>query len=169
MNSSTRITSVPMSFRSCADGMMAPGKASIPTNASKPQSSAGGYPARKSALNLEVLSRRLALVRDFFVFDDLPFIETAEACSLDRRDMDKNIFAAALRLNESVALLRIEPLHGTFSHQPAPNGSLPIVIRQDACLVPSSTTHYTRFTDKEGWLRLKKFPHPQSRQPRITK
>ena len=35
----------------------------------------------KSALNLEVLSRSVAPVRDFLVFGDLPLIETAEAGS----------------------------------------------------------------------------------------
>src|ERR1700685_3810005 len=83
--------------------------------------------AGKSALNLEVFRGRLALVRDLFVFNDLPFIEPAEAGSLDRRDMDENIFAASLRLNEPVALLRIEPLHGTFSHRSAPNRLVSIV------------------------------------------
>ena len=43
----------------------------------------------KSALNLEVLSRSFAPVRDFLVFDDLPLIETAEAGSFDRRDVDE--------------------------------------------------------------------------------
>src|SRR6478752_7459000 len=55
--------------------------------------------------------------RDFLVFDDLPLIETAEAGSFDRRDVDKHISAAAtLRLNEPIALGRIEPLHGAFRH-----------------------------------------------------
>jgi hypothetical protein len=31
--------------------------------------------------------------------------------------MDKHIFATALWLNESIALLRVEPFHGTFSHR----------------------------------------------------
>jgi len=74
-------------------------------------------PKTKSALNLEVLSRSFAPVRDFLVFDDLPLIETAEAGSFDRRDVDKHISAAAtLRLNEPIALGRIEPLHGAFRH-----------------------------------------------------
>jgi hypothetical protein len=75
----------------------------------------------ESALNLEIFCRGLAFIRDLFVFDDLSFIETAQAGPLDCRDVDENIFATALRLNEAVALLRIEPLHRTFSHQPAPN------------------------------------------------
>src|SRR5689334_10333677 len=45
---------------------------------------------RKSALNLEVLSRSFAPVRDFLVFDDLPLIETAEAGSFDRRSHNVN-------------------------------------------------------------------------------
>ena len=64
-----------------------------------------------SALNLNILCRCFALIRDFLVFDNLPFIETGEAGSLDSRDMDKHIFAAALRLNKSVSFLRIEPFY----------------------------------------------------------
>src|SRR5579863_1136396 len=86
---------------------------------------AGAQPV--SALNLEVLCRRLALVGDFLVFDDLAFVKAAEPSPLDRRNMDENIFAASLRLNESVALLRIEPLHRTFSHRSAPNELVSIV------------------------------------------
>jgi hypothetical protein len=74
----------------------------------------------ESALNLEVFGRRFALVRDLFVFDDLPLIETAEAGSFDRRDMDEDIFAASLRLNKSIPFLRIEPLHGTYGHNLLP-------------------------------------------------
>src|ERR1700674_3622430 len=71
----------------------------------------------KSALNLEFLSGSFAPVRDFLVFDDLPLIETAEAGSFDRRDVDKHISTAAtLRLNEPIAFGRIEPLHGAFEH-----------------------------------------------------
>ena len=71
----------------------------------------------KSALNLEALSRNFAPVRDFLVFDDLPLIETAEAGSFDRRDVDEHIFTAAtLRLDEPIALGRIEPLHCASRH-----------------------------------------------------
>jgi hypothetical protein len=37
------------------------------------------------------------------VFNDLSFIEPAEASSLDCRDVDKHILAAALRLNIKAA------------------------------------------------------------------
>ena len=46
----------------------------------------------------------------------LPFIEPAEAGALDCRDVDKHIFAAALRLDEAVTLGRIEPFNGTCRH-----------------------------------------------------
>ena len=60
------------------------------------------------ALNLEVLCRRFSLVRNFFVFDDLALIQSGEASLLDGRNMDKHISsAAALRLNKSVALCRL--------------------------------------------------------------
>ena len=70
----------------------------------------------RSALNLEILCRCFALARDFLVLDNLPFIETGEAGSLDSRDMDEHIFAAALRLNETVTLGRVEPFDRALSH-----------------------------------------------------
>jgi hypothetical protein len=74
-----------------------------------------------SALNLKIFSRCFSLVRDFFVFDNLPLIETAEAGSLDGGDMDKHIFAAAaLRLNKPVPFLRIEPLYRAARHSQSP-------------------------------------------------
>ena len=45
----------------------------------------------KSALNFQVLCCRFASIRDFVVFDDLPFIQTTEASLFDCRDVDKNI------------------------------------------------------------------------------
>ena len=53
---------------------------------------------RLSALKFQIFCRCFSLASDFFVFDNLPFIETGEAGSLDRRDMDKHIFSAGLRL-----------------------------------------------------------------------
>ena len=83
----------------------------------------------KSALNLEVLSRSFAPVRDFLVFDDLPLIETAEAGSFDRRDVDKHISAAAtLRLNEP------KPLVG-LNHFTVP---LDIICSKQLCVAPRS-------------------------------
>jgi hypothetical protein len=49
-----------------------------------------------------MLCRCFTLVRDFLVFDDLPFIEPAEAGALHRRNVYEHVLAAALRLDEAV-------------------------------------------------------------------
>src|SRR6516225_296709 len=43
-------------------------------------------------------------------------METHEARALHRRDMNKDVLAAALGLDEDVTLGRIEPFHGTCRH-----------------------------------------------------
>jgi hypothetical protein len=70
----------------------------------------------RSVLNLRIFCRCFSLVGNFLVFDNLPFIEVAQAGSLDSRNMDKDIFSAALRLNKSLPFLGIEPLHRTARH-----------------------------------------------------
>jgi hypothetical protein len=69
-----------------------------------------------SALNSEIFRRSLSFIRGFFIFDSLSLIEGGQASPFDCGDVNEHIFAAALRLNETIALLRIEPLHGTFRH-----------------------------------------------------
>src|SRR5215469_17543873 len=64
----------------------------------------------------EILRRLLAAVADHFIFDRLTLVESGQAGALDRGDMDEYVFAAALRLNESIALRRVEPFHGAGSH-----------------------------------------------------
>src|SRR5215475_588541 len=64
----------------------------------------------------EILRRLLAAVADQLVLDHLTFVERAQAGALDRGDMDEYVFAAVLRLNESIALGRVEPFHGASSH-----------------------------------------------------
>ena len=66
--------------------------------------------------DLQVFRRFLAAVSDNFVFDLLALIEGAQASALNRRDVHEHILAARLRLDESVALRRVEPLHSTGSH-----------------------------------------------------
>jgi hypothetical protein len=56
---------------------------------------------QKLTRNPEVFGCHPASVWQFFVLDDLPLIETAEAGPFNSRDVHKYIFAAALRLNES--------------------------------------------------------------------
>src|SRR5688572_14436586 len=58
----------------------------------------------------------LAAVGDHFVFDLRAFIERAQAGLLDRRDVQKHVLAAAVRLDEAITLGRVEPLNSTSSH-----------------------------------------------------
>jgi hypothetical protein len=58
---------------------------------------------RLSALNLQIFRRGLASVRDFLVFNGLTLVQTGEAGFLDRRDVNKHIFAATLRLKKRYA------------------------------------------------------------------
>src|SRR3954453_18470794 len=67
---------------------------------------------------LQVLGGRLsglAVVNDF-EGDLLAFLELVEPGALDRADVDEDVLAAILRLDKSVALLRVKPLHGAFAH-----------------------------------------------------
>jgi hypothetical protein len=64
----------------------------------------------------EVFGCHSASIGHFFVLDDLPFIERGKASPFKSRDVHKYILAAALRLNESIALGEIEPLHSAFRH-----------------------------------------------------
>src|SRR6266446_1716736 len=69
-----------------------------------------------STADLEVFGGLLAPIAGNFVLNDLPLVESAQAGTLDRGNVDEHVLAAALRLNESVALGRVEPLHGSGSH-----------------------------------------------------
>jgi len=79
-------------------------------------------PAR-AASNLEVFGRGLAAIGNFFVFHRLSFVERRKASFLNRRNMNKNVLAAARGLDESKTLGRVEPLHSTFSHHVVSAGS----------------------------------------------
>src|SRR5262249_22360468 len=68
----------------------------------------------------EILRRLLAAVADHFIFDRLTLVESGQAGALDRGDMDEYIITAAQGLNESIALRRVEPLHGAGSHHGLP-------------------------------------------------
>jgi hypothetical protein len=69
----------------------------------------------------------------------LSFIETAEAGSLDCRDVDKHILAAALRLNKSIPLLRVEPLHSAFRHIRSKELAFPAGPRTAAAITKTGT------------------------------
>src|SRR4029453_12145968 len=51
--------------------------------------------------------------------DDLPLSKRAVASRLDRAEMHEDIFAG-LRGDEAIALLGVEPLHGSNRHVPVP-------------------------------------------------
>src|SRR6201999_4367369 len=67
----------------------------------------------------QVLSSRFAglAVRHDFEGHALTFPQLAEAGALDGAEMDKHVLTAILGLDESIALLRVEPLHGTVVHE----------------------------------------------------
>jgi hypothetical protein len=74
------------------------------------------------ALDFEIFRGGLAFIRDLLVLDDLTLIQAGEAGLLDGRDVNENVPpAAALRLNEPVSLLTVEPLHRAACHRKSPN------------------------------------------------
>jgi hypothetical protein len=54
--------------------------------------------------------------RDQFEFDGLSLIRTSQASALHRGDMNKDVLAATLRLDEAVAFGGVEPSYGTCRH-----------------------------------------------------
>src|SRR5262245_49304650 len=71
---------------------------------------------RGRLLNLEIHRRCFPAVLFDLILDLLPFIEHAQSSALDRGDVDEHVFAASLRLDKSIALGWIEPLHGAARH-----------------------------------------------------
>jgi hypothetical protein len=55
-------------------------------------------------------------VGDEIESDLLPFVEPGHPSALDRADVDEYVVAAVIRLDESKALLAVEPLHSSFNH-----------------------------------------------------
>src|SRR5215472_1423499 len=72
----------------------------------------------------EPIGRRLAgttILRQF-VGNLLAFTQGLHASALDRADMHEYVLAALIRLNESVTLLRVEPLDRSSAHSFCPSG-----------------------------------------------
>jgi hypothetical protein len=67
---------------------------------------------------LEIFSGRLAglAVHNDFEGNALTFPQLAEAGAFDGADMDEHVLTTTLGLDESISLLRVEPLHGTVVH-----------------------------------------------------
>lgn len=66
--------------------------------------------------NPQVLGRDLAAVLLHLVADLRAFVQRAEASSFGRRDVYKNVFAAAVGLNEAISIGRVEPFYSTDRH-----------------------------------------------------
>jgi hypothetical protein len=73
----------------------------------------------------EILSADLAphLVSLGLEVDLLALSETPKTSPLDRADVNEHILAAVVRLNESEALLAVEPLHSTCRHFSSPKST----------------------------------------------
>ena len=64
--------------------------------------------------DLQVLSRALAvLTSDQLVLDPGALVQSVEPGPFDRRDVDEYVGRAALRLDESISLGSVEPLHSS--------------------------------------------------------
>src|SRR5262245_24143976 len=72
--------------------------------------------SEKRSLDLEVLRGRLSAVLDELVLNGLSFVQRAKSGAFNSRDVHKHILPAFLRLDEAIALRRIEPLNGALRH-----------------------------------------------------
>src|SRR5262249_34192498 len=99
-----------------------------PVGTSMPQ---GGHPPHHStsrsdrriaseSLDLEIHGRCFSAVLLDLILDVLPFVERVQSSALDCGDVDEDVLAATLRLNKSIALGRIEPLHRAARHCRSP-------------------------------------------------
>src|SRR5215470_19407497 len=68
------------------------------------------------ALHSQVFCRLLPAVGHELIVDALAFVEPAQPSPLDCGNMHEHVLAAILRLDESVTLGRVEPLHSTGRH-----------------------------------------------------
>ena len=69
---------------------------------------------------LEVRRRLLAPLRHHLESDPLVLGEVPQPGCLHRRDVHEHVLAATLGLDEAVALLGVEPLHGAGGHATLP-------------------------------------------------
>jgi hypothetical protein len=81
----------------------------------------GSFIGNAKSNSAQVLGRRLAIlwIGNNVEGNLLPLIETVHPRTLDLPHVHEDILAAIIWLNESVALVWIEPLHRALSHSPA--------------------------------------------------
>src|SRR5271169_6236563 len=111
-----------------------------------------GWPS--GVRGLEIDRRGLALLAAFeLIADPLAFDQVAQLRTLDGGDMDEHVLRAVFGLDESIALLRIKPLHGTNNHRasirrnpaPAPSPAQTTFQFREALFgLPASTPHWSR-------------------------
>jgi hypothetical protein len=89
------------------------------------------YQTIKRLFDLEILGCGFAAIGDQLKLHLLTFVERAQAGTLDRRDMDEDVptTAATGGLDETVTLLRIEPLNRSRRH--SIDGGVPIKVGND--------------------------------------
>ncbi len=69
-------------------------------------------------VNDEILRRRLAVSSgNKLELDLLPFAQTLQSGTLHRGDMHERVIRPVVRLDESITLRRVEPLHSSSSHR----------------------------------------------------
>lgn len=78
----------------------------------------GARPVRVSIGELETIRRRFAgaAIRDDIENQLLPLVQALKARAFDRADVNENIRPAIAGLDETEALLGVEPLHGSVLH-----------------------------------------------------
>ncbi len=96
-------------------------KAPRPASQTRGRDPTGGrnYDARDGRSGrTEILRRGLArlAIGDNLEKDLLPLVEAVHSGAFNRADVHENILGAVIRLDESIALLAVEPLHGSFCH-----------------------------------------------------
>src|SRR5262245_12601571 len=72
--------------------------------------------SERRSLDLEVLRGRLSAILDELILNGLSFVQRAKSGAFNSRDVHKHILPAFLRLDEAIALRRIEPLNGALRH-----------------------------------------------------
>src|SRR4051794_8432154 len=73
---------------------------------------------REKSGNLEVLRGCLAAVLHEVVFNHLIFIKGRQSGALDGGDVDEDVLVTAVRLDEPIALGRVEPFDGALLRHP---------------------------------------------------
>src|SRR5262249_44388528 len=89
------------------------------------------------SLDLEIHGRCFSAALFDLILDVLAFIERVQSRALDCGDVNEHVFAATLRLNESIALIRIEPFHRAARHCRSPVDDAHILFW--ICSLPAKT------------------------------